>query len=133
MGSLISLNDICGKESWFFTDAYYDAYVTPSRYRYAWPSADYPIAITVHNDALTPPCKIKIRRWIETNTGNTVIFDEVDKSYRHYFDEKNCRYSNVSNRWTRFNFDNNVDALAFRLAFFDIIEPITDMHPTWHK
>lgn len=136
MGRLISLTDISGKERWYFDDAFYDAYVTPSKYQYAWPSKNYPFAISVHNDILSNRLRIQIRQWIETNVDTTVIFDNVDKSYRHYYnmDEPPVRdnYRDIASSWTRFNFDNELSALAFSLVFSEIVSPITSTHPTWH-
>ena len=86
MGTLVTRTEIQPKASWYFSDAYFSS--DTRDYRYDWPSKNFPYCISIHDDDLTSPIKVEIRRWIETRITETVIYDSTVKSYRHYWDEK---------------------------------------------
>lgn len=132
MGTLVTRTEIQPKASWYFSDAYFSS--DARDYRYDWPSKNFPYCISIHDDDLTSPSKVEIRRWIETRIIETVIYNSEVKSYRHYWDEKNSdHYSDVRNIWWSFHFESEESAVAFKLRFLDIVKEITDRHPTWHK
>lgn len=136
MGTLVTREDIRSRADWYFSDAYYAAEYTVSRpegYRYDWPSKDFPYRICIHDDDLSSPIKVEIRRWIEQRISETVIYTYIDKSYWHYRDEEKDSRANVRNIWCAFYFESEESAVAFKLRFLNIVKEITDRHPTWHN
>jgi len=132
MGKLINRDELCNDADWYFSDAFWDSYTSPSRYKYKWPSDDFPIVITIHDEILDSKLKPTIRKWIEINVLGTVIYETIDKSYRHYWEGNNNwdhSYA-VINIWWAFYFQDEESATLFKLRFGDIIQPITDKHPT---
>jgi hypothetical protein len=123
MGTLIGLHEInangAAAASWYFDDAYY--------------SSDG--CGTIHEDDIVEQgSRSKIRRWVEQQITETVIYDVLNKSYRifHTKEQDWDRSHNVTNRWYRLWFENEESALAFKLKFGNIIKPIVDTHPTRH-
>jgi hypothetical protein len=138
MGTLIGLHEIkadgAPKVPWYFDDAYYSA-DGRGTYRFDWPSKNFPHMVSIHEDIMIEVGnKPKIRRWVEQQITETVIYDVVDKSYRIYYtkDLDWDRSHRVTNNWYRLWFENEESALAFKLKFGNIVSPITDTHPTRH-
>lgn len=130
MGTLLIKDQIKNPE-WYFSDTWYN--FSGNRYMYDWPSTDYPTRVGIHNDHLKQNSnRIRIRKWIEHNLQETVIFDEIDNSYHKYY-AKPFTWDNkydVENRWGAFYFSDPESALAFSLAFSDIVSEITKHHPS---
>ena len=133
MGRLLNLNDLDLDPTWYFSDARYST--EGRRYVYTWPNPNFPYLVYIHYDTLKymNDIRIKIRKWIETNISDTVIVDELDKNYRQFYtkDMNWDRSYEVTNIWWRFSFEDKHSALAFSLAFADIVQPLTDWHPKY--
>jgi hypothetical protein len=138
MGTIIGLHEIkdngAPKAPWYFDDAYYTS-DGRGTYRFKWPSTHFPHMVSIHEDVIVEQGnRSKIRRWVEQQITETVIYDVFDKSYRIFYTKEQDwnRSHNVTNKWYRLWFENEESALAFKLKFGDIISPITDTHPTRH-
>lgn len=138
MGTIIGLHEIkdngAPKAPWYFEDAYYSA-DGRGTYRFTWPSPQFPFMVSVHeDDMITPTIRPQVRRWVEQQITETVIYDVFDKSYRIFYTKEHDwnRSHSVSNKWYRLWFENEESALAFKLKFGDIVQTITDTHPTRH-
>lgn len=132
MGKLVLRSALDLGENWYFSDAWFDT--SGRRWRYEWPSADFPHMVTMTADALDrTELSPKIRRWIENTITDTVIFDIQDLSYRKYYGEKYQwdKSYEVSNRWARFHFENEHTAMMFRLAFSEHVQEITNHSPKY--
>ncbi len=136
MGQLIFLHEINRDDAytapWFFKDAYFSG--DSRSYRYAWPSPQYPARVCIHADDIINTDRIEIRKWVEKFSDSIVIHNQIDKSYRTYRTEEciSDQYSDISNRWNAFYFEDEETATAFSLRFSNIIKPFTDTHPTRH-
>ena len=137
MGQLTSLTSIRKNDGshfsaqWYFTEVYFS---TDRRaYIFDWPSKDYPVCVAIHRDDIRS-YRNEIREWILSNDVGTVMYEEINKSYKVYYgpgrnwDET----SEVSNVWDLFYFSESESALMFNLRFAHIVKPITDNHPTGH-
>jgi len=131
MGRLIILNEIDLDATWYFSDAWLDS--SSRRYRFDWPSPDYPVQVCMQQDEIyrKNSRKIEIRRWIENNITGPVIMDTIDKSYKKYYGKSYewDKHYDVNNVWYRFHFEDSESALAFSLKFNDWIRVPTDWHP----
>jgi len=131
MGRLVELKDIDLTPHWYFSDTWYST--DGRRYVYKWPSPDFPHQVSIHADDIDRDhaLKIKIRRWIERNLSETVIFSEVQKNYRIYYgEERDWDHSyERRNEWYVFHFEDEHSATIFRLAFSDLVKEITELHP----
>lgn len=137
MGQLISLTSIRKDDGsqfnaqWYFTETYFS---TDRRsYIFEWPSKDYPICVAISRDDIKQS-RNEIRKWILSTDVGTVIYEEMNKSYKVYYgtgrnwDNK----SDIANYWDLFYFSESESALMFNLRFAHIVKPITDNHPTRH-
>ena len=136
MGKLITFDKARGDARWYFPDAVFTGRDT---YRFEWPNKAFPTGLAIHYDTLFPPGDssnaIRVRKWIESLAiSGTVIYMEKDNSYRVYYTEINDydKSIQIQNRWYIFYFENEEDALAFKLAFSDIVIPLSNDHPTKH-
>lgn len=131
MGRLISIDDARKIPEWYFSDTYYSHGGGNSRWMFSWPSKDFPHLNTIHQEHLTQEHRPRLRRWIDNNITDTVIYDTVDHSYRIFYGgEGNWEHSyEVRNLWYRFFFEDANTALTFKLAFSDLIKDITPHHP----
>jgi hypothetical protein len=133
MGTLVGRHELDDKAKWYFLDAYYCS--DSRKYRYNWPSLDFAHHVHIHNDkyTLTPIPFVKIRKWIESNIIETVIYDEVDLSYRRYTDHDQTweRSYEVTNKWHRFSFSTAESALMFSLVFSECVRPLSKHSPSW--
>jgi hypothetical protein len=129
MGRLLYKNDI-DDAPWFFEDAYYSH--EGRRYMYEWPSSNFPYCVAIHSDNINNKIRIRVRKWIELNLQETVIFDILKNDYRWYWHKtiKDWDHSyEVGNSWLRFHFENEQSAMMFRLAFSEIVKTPTKHHP----
>jgi len=85
------------------------------------PCPEYQHAVHIAKDALDGH-RIAIRKWIERNTDETVILTYLDLRYYYNWGR---RYSDhgyqVSHGYHQFYFEESTTALAFGLAFTDVI------------
>ena len=141
MGKLITLDEARKDAKWYFPDATFSGRDRNgnSTYQIEWPNKAFPFGIAIHYDTLFPPCDssnaIRVRKWIESSAiSGTVIYTEKDNSYRVYYtDEDDYDKSiEIQNRWYIFYFEDEEDALAFKLTFSDIVISISNNHPTKH-
>lgn len=130
MGRLITLDNLIPDASWYFSDAYYSW--DSREWCYEFPSNDYPFSSAIHSDILTRSLKMEIRKWIEVNVDDIVIFYTINKSYRVFYGEDRDwqRSYEQSNPWSIFYFDCEETNLMFRLRFGEHIMEVTDLHPT---
>jgi hypothetical protein len=129
MGQLINKDDIHNAD-WYFEDAYYST--EGRRYVYSWPNNSYLYSVSIHADDLNRTGKKPLlRRWIELNLQETVIFSRVDNTYHKYYGTNHSwenSYEKV-NQWFVFYFENEHSATLFRLAFSELVKTITKHHP----
>jgi hypothetical protein len=128
MGNLITFNQASMEADWYFPDAYFNS--SSSRWLFKWPNEEFPIRVGIHHDDMNPVVKVKIRKWIESTLTETVIHEQIDKSYNRNEHDWNKSYR-VSNYWHGFNFENAESATMFSLCFSEYIKPITEEHPQW--
>jgi hypothetical protein len=133
MGILVQLEIANDQAQWYFSDASYSMADNNAKYRYKWPSLDFPHCIAIHDDEMNDSKPI-IRKWIEHNNVGTVIHDFVRKSYRIWWGESRDwdKTREISNCWHRFHFEESESSLMFALQFSDIVRPITEDHPFKH-
>jgi hypothetical protein len=95
----------------------------------------FPHQVCIHADNINnhPRTRIKIRRFIENNLSDTVIYDVIEKNYYKFFTEDRSwdRKWDVSNSWVRFHFEEGDSATMFALAFSDLVQPMTAWHPKY--
>lgn len=136
MGTLLELDgiksDIGLSPGWYFSDAYfYDR-----GWKFKFPSDDFPYLVSINEDDMGGN-KIIIRKWIEKNAEGVVIYCTENKSYRVWWSEDPKKRdwdhtSEIRNNWYMFYFEDSESALAFSLAFSNIVRPVTNDHPTKH-
>jgi hypothetical protein len=131
MGRLVDRTQLDLYENWYFTDSYYSRDGGKDRYVYKWPSPDFPYYHHIHLDHLDNEKRIKIRRWIENNISDLVIYDHLDLGYRRHYGESRDWDSgyDVNNRWLRFFFEDENSSLMFKVAFSDLIKTPEKHHP----
>jgi hypothetical protein len=133
MGTLVGRHELDDKAKWYFEDAYYCPMI--KRRRYEWPSPDFAHHVHIHDDKYTLATIpfVKIRKWIESNIAETVIYDEVDLSYRRFTDHEQTweRSFEVTNKWHRLNFTSAESALMFSLVFSEWVRPLSKHSPLW--
>jgi hypothetical protein len=128
MSNLLSINEINDNSAWYFEDARWSNTSAQGRWKYDWPSPQYPYVLGIKKDDLQSVTQIQIRKWVETLL-ETVIYDQVDRSYRRYYgkDETDWEHSTVVYQyWLRFHFSNEEDALAFKLKFGEFITDVPE-------
>lgn len=125
MGTLIYRENIIDP-TWYFADVHFDE----GRYVYEWPSKHYPFSEAINQSDLSGDLKIEIRRWIEKNIAEEVIYDLIDKTYYHSTGPADTGRL-VSNYWYNFYFRDSESVLAFKLRFGNVIKKITDKHPRY--
>lgn len=130
MGKLLFYNDVSDQRSkWYFDDAYFS---TDRRgYIFKWPSPNFPIILAINEKIITNSIRCSIRKWIEEKILSTVITDTEDKSYRVFYGQPHDweRSYDIPNYWCRFHFEDEKDALLFKITFAEYIKPITDKNP----
>ena len=113
MGKLITFAEAKPKSLWYFEDASYSTV--------PWPSISFPYHVFIHADNINnhPKTRIKIRRFIENNLTDTVIYDVIEKDYYKFFTEDHSwdRKWDVKNSWVRFHFEEEQSMLVFAIAF----------------
>lgn len=117
---LKSLTEIKHNSADFYiTNAYWDS----NRYKFQWPCNDYPFSAAIHYTEFREhqSLKIEIRKWIEHNLSETVIFDHVDKSYW----DNNLKFQ-VYSYWIQFWFEDENSCLMFKLKFGEYCSEITE-------
>jgi hypothetical protein len=131
MGKLVNQKELGLDPDWYFSDAYYARYDGNGRYNYAWPSPDFPHCHHINVDHLNNSEKIRIRRWIENNISDTVIYDYLDLGYRRHYGEDRDWDSgfDIKNTWMRFHFEDKETALMFKMVFLNLINVPTKHHP----
>jgi hypothetical protein len=131
MGKLLYLNELGLDATWYFTDAWLST--DARRYKFDWPSPDFPNMVTMHSDDIYRhnDRKIKIRKFIDSRVTGVVILDTVDYEYKKYYGKswEWDKYHTVSNTWYRYHFEDSESALAFSLTFNEWVRPITKWHP----
>lgn len=131
MGQLLFEKDITNPP-WYFEDAWYSS--EDRRFIFPWPNQAYPHTVAMHENAvMANKSKPTIRRWIEQNLQETVIYSVVDNSYRKFYGKDHSYQSGYEKRniWLVFYFDNEHSAAMFKLAFADLARPITKHHPEY--
>lgn len=131
MGKLIGLAQIRDQADFYFEDAHWSW--EKRNYYFPWPNKGYPYHSHIHHETISNGIKIKIRKWVELRQIDTVIYDTVDFSYRHYLAP---RYDwgdgyEIPNEWHRFSFSNEDDYLCFNITFINEVSPITQHHPRY--
>jgi hypothetical protein len=130
MGKLLTRSTLDLDEGWYFEDAYHS--YSGRGYVYEWPNPNFPNMVCIHTDHLPNKEKIKIRKWIEHNIPDTIIFDILEMDYRVYYSERMDFWDNgreILNRWYRFFFENEETALLFKLTFSELISIPGKPHP----
>jgi hypothetical protein len=128
MSNLLSINEINDNSPWYFEDARWTDANAQGRWRYDWPSPQYPYVLGIKKDDLHAITQIQIRKWVETLL-ETVIYDQVDRSYRRYYGKDKTDWelsAMVYRHWLRFHFSNEEDALAFKLKFGEYITDVPE-------
>lgn len=116
--------------SWYLEDAYYSW--DSRRWAYTWPSKSLPYSCAIHRDDFKRHLKPAIRVWVEKNIYSAVIYEEISKNYRYYYDSEDRSWDRsyeISNVWVVFYFTDADDALMFKLKFSDYVREITELHP----
>ena len=136
MGKLLFMSELRERANWYMVDAYYDSYNRNAKRSYAWPNPAFPHQIAINEDDMTGN-KPAILKWIERNDVGTVVYSTLDKSYRVWYSSDPTKRdwdhtSEIKNAWEVFYFEESESALAFSLRFNNLVNPITDDHPTKH-
>lgn len=131
MGRLLNRKQLDLDAVWYFSDAYYSRNGGQDTYIYNWPSPTFPYCHCIHTDHLDNAKRIKVRRWIENNISDVVIYDILEMNYRRHYGERRDWESghDVTNRWMRFFFEDENTSLMFKIAFSDLIREPTKHHP----
>ena len=131
MGRLITTEELTPSPSWYFEAIYING--NSGRYRIHWPNPFYPCEVCIHSDVLQEnnKLKIEIRRFIEQNLPDTVIFDYKEMDYYKFFSEDHSwdKKWDVRNIWYRFHFEDEHSASVFALKFSEFVKPMTAWHP----
>lgn len=131
MGTLTTLDKLMPDANWYFEDAY-QTNSHPKAYAYTWPNPAFPHQVAIHSDRIKQ-CTLlpSIRRWVERNLSETVIYSVIDKSYRIYWGEDwDWDHSRERhNAWFVFYFEDEHSAAMFKLAFADHVTEVADYHP----
>lgn len=80
MGKLITITEAKQSAFWYFEDAGYN--------RCIWPSKTFPHHVCIHADKINNTesrIRIQIRKFIENNLTDTVIYDIIEKDYYKFF------------------------------------------------
>lgn len=131
MGQLLFHKNI-DNAPWYFEDAWYNS--DKRRFDFPWPNQAYPHEVGMHEEAvMAAKAKPSIRRWIELNLQETVIYSVVDNTYHKYYGKERTweQSYEVRNMWLVFHFENEHSATMFRLAFSELARPITKHHPKY--
>ena len=131
MGQLL-YKDSIDNPVWYFEDTYYST--EGRRYVYKWPSKNFSYSVAIHSDDIDNSVRIQIRRWIELNLSETVIYDTLCHDYRWHYHEtiKDWQHSyEVQNKWITFHFEDENSYLMFRLAFSNLVKDPTKHHPKY--
>jgi len=140
MGRLIFKNKLEYEidPSWYFSDTWYNC--TEKKWIYKWPSKEFPYEVSIFSKELEKnQNKVDIRKYIENNLHGNVILAESNLSYIEYYDKNwevatddNAYYEHfreITNIWNIFYFEDEQDAIMFRIRFSDIIRPISKFKP----
>lgn len=140
MGRLITKDSMDMDPTFYFEDTCW----VNGKWMYKWPNPSFPYQLAIHSDDMEEnKIRIEIRKWIENNLQDIVIFHSIDKSYRVFFNSKyeiigRDRHADgvdwdkgrdISNIWCIFYFEDEHSATMFKLKFSDIIQKITEKHP----
>ena len=131
MGQLLFLKDITNTP-WYFKDVWYDS--NTRIFRYSWPNEAFPHAVAMHEENVTDSkSKPEIRRWVERNLQETVIYSVVDNTYHKYYGKERTwqQAHEIRNIWLVFHFEDEQSATLFKLAFSNLAAPITKHHPRY--
>lgn len=131
MGKLLSISEVAPNATWYFDDAYIT--YSNGRNKYKWPNPSYSHPVCIHFDELyhNNKLKIEIRKFVEDNLTETVIYDTVEMDYYKFFSDDHSwdRKWDISNSWFRFNFESKDSAIIFVLKFSEFVKPMTAWHP----
>lgn len=131
MSKLLSYDDVKSTADFYFTDAHWSW--DKKQYVFNWPSKDFPYAAYIHEKNLDNVLRISIRKWVDKNTNDVVIYRIIDHTYRHMTgpDFRWDRSFEVTNYWYGFYFAEEAECLLFKLAFADVVTPKTLHHPDY--
>jgi len=131
MGRLINRSQLDLNADWYFGDAYFSRSGGMDYWVYEWPNPSFLHCHHIHCDHLDNSKRIRIRKWIENNISDIVIYDTLEMDYRRHYGKSRDWNSghDVRNSWLRFFFEDENTSLMFKVAFSDLIREPTKHHP----
>lgn len=132
MGRLVTPNELSNLGlSWYFPE-YTD------NMRLKLPAGDYQHMVAIQKGTLreTPSLKVDARKFIEESISCLVIHTECGRNYKHFYpwsmkDRPRYDWDSTEVEWTfvAFWFDNEPDALMFKMRFSEHVSPVTEYDP----
>lgn len=126
MGRLLNKLNIDLTPRWYFADVNWDTF--KDTHYYPFPNSNFPHCLAINIVSVNDVLKSTIRKFVNRQLLGDVILHEIDASYRVYTtpDKEWDRSYTVSLKYHGFYFEEEDDAVAFKLRFSDLITDVDD-------